>query len=62
VAREDLSTIFNNGSRTLSRTAAVAALKGLGFGKTAAYKALSMDGRFASLLQFAPDGIIAWKG
>lgn len=62
VTREDLSAIFNTGSRTLSRTAAVAALKSLGFGKTAAYKALSMDGRFASLLKFAQDGTIAWKG
>lgn len=62
VTREDLSAIFDNGSRTLTRTAAVAALKALGFGKTAAYKALSMDGRFGSLLRFAPDGIIGWKG
>jgi hypothetical protein len=62
VTREDLSAIFNNGSRTLTRTAAVSALKQLGFGKTAAYKALSIDGRFASLLQFAPDGIITWQG
>jgi hypothetical protein len=57
-----LTAIFNNGSRKLSRPAAVAALKSFGFGKTAAYKALSIDGRFASLLQFGPDGTIAWKG
>lgn len=62
VTREDLSAIFKNGTRTLTRPAAVTALKELGFGKTAAYKALSMDGRFASLLRFTPDGIIAWKG
>lgn len=62
VTREDLSAIFGSGSRTLTRPAAVAALKQIGFGKTAAYKALSMDGRFASLLHFAPDGMIAWTG
>jgi len=36
------------------------ALKNIGFGKTAAYEALSPDGRFAAWLQFAPDGIITW--
>ena len=41
----------------LTRTAAVAALKNLGFGKSAAYDALSADGRFSAWLQFAPDGI-----
>jgi hypothetical protein len=61
VTREDLTAIFNRGTRALTRTAAVAALKALGFGKTAAYKALSMDGRFAPLLQFAPNGIITLK-
>jgi type IV secretory pathway VirB10-like protein len=61
VTREDLATIFNNGTRGLTRTAAVAALKALGFGKTAAYKALSMDGRFAPCLQFSPGGSITWK-
>jgi hypothetical protein len=47
--------------RTLRRTAAVEALKRLGFGKTAAYAALSQDGRFNAWLICAPDGIIAWK-
>jgi hypothetical protein len=51
-------TVTHSGKRALTRTAAVAALKTLGFGKTAAYKALSMDGRFVTLLQFAPDGTI----
>jgi hypothetical protein len=37
-------------------------LKSLGFGKSAAYEALAMNGRFAPWLQFAPDGIITWKG
>jgi hypothetical protein len=62
VTREDIATIFQRGARTLTRTAAVAALKKIGFGKTAAYAALLEDGRFASWLQFAPDGIITWKG
>jgi hypothetical protein len=31
-------------------------------GKSAAYAALTPDGRFASWLQFAPDGLITWKG
>ena len=37
VTREDLATVFHQGARGLTRTAAVAALKRLGFGKTAAY-------------------------
>lgn len=61
IAREDLANIFQRGARALTRTAAVAALKNLGFGKTAAYDALSPDGRFSAWLQCAPDGIITWK-
>jgi hypothetical protein len=53
--------ILNNGGRKLDRKAAVAALKARGFGKSAAYEALAMDGRFAPWLQYAPDGIISWK-
>ena len=60
VTREDLSTVFHRGARSLTRTAAVAALKRLGFGKTAAYAALTPDGRFSAWLHFAPDGIITW--
>ena len=60
VTREDLATVFQRGARALTRTAAVAALKNLGFGKTAAYDALSEDGRFSDWLDFAPDGIITW--
>jgi hypothetical protein len=60
VTREDLATVFQHGARSLTRTAAVAALKRLGFGKTAAYAALMPDGRFAAWLQFAPDGIVTW--
>jgi hypothetical protein len=60
VTREDMATVFQRGARPLTRTAAVTALKSLGFGKTAAYEALLENGRFASWLQFAPDGIITW--
>ena len=59
ITREDLAAIFN-GARGLTRTAAVSALKALGFGKTAAYAALSPDGRFSAWLRCAPDGIITW--
>ena len=61
VTREDLATVFHQGARGLTRTAAVATLKRLGFGKSAAYDALSPDGRFSAWLQCAPDGIITWK-
>jgi len=60
ITREDLATIFNRGTRSLNRKAVVAALKSLGFGRTAAYAALTPDGRFSAWLQFAPDGIITW--
>jgi hypothetical protein len=46
----------------LYRIEAVAGLQNLGFGKTAAYEVLSPDGRFASWLRIAPDGIISWQG
>jgi hypothetical protein len=42
--------------------AAVAALKKLGFGKTAAHDALLKDERFSAWLQLAPDGMITWNG
>ena len=61
ITREDLATVFQRGARALTRKVAVAALKKFGFGKTAAYDALSMNGRFSAWLQFAPDGIISWK-
>lgn len=60
VTRQDVAAIFQNGARALSRTTAVDALKRLGYGRTAAYAALSAHGRFASWLNFAPDGIITW--
>jgi hypothetical protein len=61
VTRDDMANVFQHGARALNRTAAVEALKRLGFGKTAAYAALSPDGRFSSWLQSAPDGIITWS-
>jgi hypothetical protein len=60
VTREDLANVFQCRAQKLTRTAAVDALKRLGFGKTAAYAALSANGRFASWLYCAPDGIIHW--
>jgi hypothetical protein len=60
ITRENMATIFRRGSRKLNLTTAVAELKGLGFGKTAAYEALLEDGRFSAWLQFAPDEIITW--
>jgi hypothetical protein len=62
VMRADLTTVFNSGARSITRKEAVASLKRLGFGKTAAYSALSPDGKFNVWLEFSPDGIISWKG
>jgi hypothetical protein len=59
ITREDMAHIFHRGP--LTRTAAVAALKKLGFGQTAAYAALLPNGRFSTWLHFAPDGIITWN-
>ncbi len=61
IGREDMAKVFQRGAHGLTRTSAVAALKSLGFGKTAAYAALRLDGRFAPWLKYAPDGIITWK-
>jgi len=60
ITRQDMEKIFA-GKANLTRTAAVAALKKLGFGKSAAYDALLPDGRFATWLRSAPDGTISWK-
>ena len=60
ITREHLAFIFLNGTRMLSRKASVAALKNLGFGRTAAYEALSQTGRFAPSLYYAPDGMMTW--
>jgi len=60
ISRADMATIFDAGKRCQSRLSAVAALKRLGFGKTAAYSATAPDGRFSAWLVFASDGIIYW--
>lgn len=60
ITHAEMAKVFDGG-RGLTRKAAVSALTALGFGKTAAYSALSPDGRFSALLQSAPDGIITWK-
>jgi hypothetical protein len=44
ITREDMVNIFQHGARALTWTAAVAALKKVGFGKSAAYEALSVIG------------------
>lgn len=50
------------GGHLVSRADAVASLQALGFKKTAAYKALSPEGRFADLLEVSSDGSIEWIG
>ncbi len=62
VMREDVAEALEYGGRALTRAEAVAALQALGFQKTAAYKALSPDGRFSELLEHTLDGLIEWKG
>jgi hypothetical protein len=61
IMRKDMEIAFRHGARGMTRTEAVAVLNGLGFGKSAAYEALSVNGRFSAWLQFAPDGMITWK-
>jgi hypothetical protein len=62
VTREDLAEALAYGERAFTRKEAVAAIEALGFRKTAAYKALSADGKFGSLIEFTPDGLMAWRG
>ena len=62
ITREDIAEALEYGTRGVTRGEAVAALQALGFQKTAAYKALSASGRFAELIEIAPDGLIEWKG
>ena len=62
ISRADMAAVFDKGKRSLTRTAAVGTLRRLGFGKSAAYAALSPDGRFNTWLRCAPDGIISWIG
>lgn len=62
IRREDLAEALAYGARSMTRQETVAALQALGFGKTAAYKAISQDGRFSEFIEFAPDGLLQWKG
>ena len=62
ITRYDLAEALAYGVRQFTRKEAVAALESLGFGKTAAYKALSPAGKFSSLIGFTQDGLIEWKG
>jgi propanediol dehydratase large subunit len=60
--REDVAEALEYGERAMTRTEAVSALQNLGFQKTAAYKALFSDGRFADFLAHTPDGLVEWRG
>lgn len=62
VMREDLAEALAYGEKPFTRKEAVAALERLGFRKTAAYKALAVDGKFASMLAMSSDGLVEWKG
>lgn len=62
VTREDLAEALAYGARRFTRKEAVEALQTLGFRKSSAYKALSPDGKFGSLIAFTPDGLIEWNG
>lgn len=62
IMREDGAEALEYGARAMTRTEAVTALQALGFQKTAAYKALSPEGRFGELLEHTLDGLIEWKG
>jgi len=62
ITREDVAEALAYGERAFNRKEAVAALESLGFRKTAAYKALAEGGKFASMIEFAPDGQIEWRG
>jgi hypothetical protein len=57
-----MATVFKHGALALTRKDAVATLRSFGFGKSMADEALSPDGRFSTYLQFAPNGMITWKG
>ena len=61
IRREDLAEALAYGARPVTRSEAVATLQALGFGKTAAYKALSPTGRFADFINHSSDGMIEWK-
>lgn len=61
ITREHMAAIFDQGKILLNRKTAAELLKELGFGKSAAYEALSPDGRFSAYLYDTPDGMISWE-
>lgn len=62
ISREDVAEALAFGERAVHRTEAVAALQALGYQKSAAYKALTLQGRFADRLRHSRDGLIEWIG
>ena len=62
ITRDDVAEALGYGSRPIPRQEAVDALQTLGFKKTAAYKALSPEGRFSEFLEYTSDGLIEWAG
>ena len=53
---------LSSGARLLTRKEAVPALQALGFRKAAASNALAPGGKFGTLIEFYPDGLIEWLG
>jgi hypothetical protein len=61
ITSETLSELFEDGATELTRSEAVAKLKDLGFGQTAAYDALkTKNGRFAMNLEERKGGNLRW--
>jgi len=61
ITSETMSQVFEDGAMELTRSEAVAKLKDLGFGQTAAYDALNTkNGRFAMNLEERPEGNLRW--
>jgi hypothetical protein len=57
----DMTLVFENGAKPLTRTEARDALTAAGAGRSAAYEALKADGRFAERLTEDADGRLSWK-
>ena len=56
----DMALVFENGAKRLTRAAARDALTAAGAGRSAAYDALKLEGRFAGRLTEA-EGLLSWK-
>ena len=61
VSRDALAAIFEQGTKRMSRKAAVTALMARGIKQTAAYKALRDDGRFTDCLEVGDDGLMTYR-